>query len=111
MDILGICFYKLIFALKDQRNEKDKSQMYPLLSQYEDSGLSKKEFCKQQGLNQATFWYWWQKYQKSGSEKFVELEGLPLDSGRVEINIGRVRVEFDRLPPVGYLRNLLQIGD
>lgn len=90
---------------------RTKSQMYPLLPQYKDGGLSKKEFCKQQGLDQATFWNWWQKYQKSGSEKFDELEGLPLDSGRVEINIGRVTVEFNRLPRVGYLCNLLRIGE
>lgn len=38
-------------------------EMRPIIEKWEDSGLTKKEFCKQQGMAPSVFYYWYNKYK------------------------------------------------
>ena len=37
-------------------------EMGPIIEKWEFSGLSKKEFCEQQGIAPSVFYYWYKKY-------------------------------------------------
>ena len=38
-------------------------EMRPIIEKWEDSGLTKKEFCEQQGIAPSVFYYWYKKYK------------------------------------------------
>ena len=42
-------------------------EMRPIIEKWEVSGLTKKEFCKQQDLAPSVFYYWYKKYKSAGS--------------------------------------------
>lgn len=86
---------------------RTSSQMYPLLREYEESGLSKKEFCRTRGLSYAVFWYWYRKYKRNGGHGFIELSDFNGMEVNLEVDIGQVRLKFSGLPPVEYLRSLV----
>jgi hypothetical protein len=48
---------------KRQRQE----EMFALVKNCMESGKSNKEFCKQQNISEALFYYWQKKYRETGS--------------------------------------------
>jgi hypothetical protein len=40
-----------------------QEKMFDLITQWEQSGLPKKEFCAKQQVANATFYYWFKKYK------------------------------------------------
>jgi hypothetical protein len=38
-------------------------KMRPIIEKWEASGLTKQEFCKQQGIAPSVFYYWYKKYK------------------------------------------------
>lgn len=81
-----------------------------LLSAYEKSHLSVKDFCSSQGISAASY-YRWQKRLRSDkgtdSTHFstIEIQGKSTGSIVVELP-GGVILRFEELPPVAYLRSL-----
>ena len=50
--------------------------MFPLIKLCLDSGISKRDFVKQHGIEEASFYYWHRKYQESlakTEEQFIPL--------------------------------------
>jgi len=84
--------------------------MFPILDQYEGSGLTKVEFCRIQAIPIAVFWYWYRKYREqevNTEHHFVEVKELPLTGIKMEFEYREMRLSFYELPPVGYLKEIL----
>ncbi len=62
------------------RNSERK--MFSLIKKWQDSGLSKKEFCKQQDIATQTFHYWSKKYKQAQSS---------LENGFIPIEVNQVQ--------------------
>lgn len=89
-------------------------EMFPLVKQYQSSGLNKTSFCDRHGLNLAVFHYWYRKYEEQKDEQamsFIELEGVSGPSAVMELNYRGVQVLFYEYPPEAYLQNLLAGDD
>lgn len=53
---------------------RNSQEMFPLIRQWEKSGLSQKEFCAERGIKSHVFWYWLRQYRnrKQKPEKAVK---------------------------------------
>lgn len=81
-----------------------------LLSAYEKSDLSVKDFCASQGISAASY-YRWQKRLNSDKETdnilFSPISIQTKTSGSIVVELpGGVVLRFSDLPPVEYLRSL-----
>lgn len=81
-----------------------------LLSAYEKSNLSVKDFCASQGISAASY-YRWHKRLRSDRETdkvlFSPIEIQTKSSGSIEVELpGGVVLRLEGLPPVDYLRSL-----
>ena len=81
-----------------------------LLSAYEKSHLSVKDFCASQGISAASY-YRWQKRLQSDKETdrahFSPIEIQAKSTGGIVLELpGGVVLRFEELPPVAYLRSL-----
>ena len=79
-----------------------------LLSAYEKSDLSVKDFCASQGISAASY-YRWQKRLGIGKEpaSFLPIEIQTKSGGSIVVELpGGVLLRFEALPPVEYLRRL-----
>lgn len=86
--------------------------MFPVIEKYNSSGLSKVEFCKQRSIPIAVFWYWYRKHRdevEQTEHHFVEVQPIALNSVKLEVEFGDLRLRFHELPPVEYLRGIAQI--
>jgi hypothetical protein len=61
---------------------RTEQEMFPLIEQWQESGLTKKQFAKEHNIHEKTFLYWYYKYvgkttsSKSKVQKasFIELQ-------------------------------------
>ena len=90
-----------------KKMRRSKTEMYPLMSRYEESGLSKAEFCRQNGLGTAVFWYWYSKYRR-GNKKvgFIEVKEIPKTTVKFEVTFRGEKIIFYEYPPARYLNDL-----
>ena len=59
------------------RNECRKQQWAQIIRECQNSGLSNKEYCRQQGISEKTYYYWLRKLRSEAAEgipKIVEVE-------------------------------------
>jgi hypothetical protein len=92
-----------------------RQQMFSLMEQWQQSGLTQKTFCEQQSIRYYVFHYWYKRYrmQQSGLAdnpgSFVKLQvSKPLPSGSIEINYpGGVRILFHEPVSSEYLKALV----
>jgi hypothetical protein len=74
------------------------------------SGLYVEQYCKEQNLKPATYYYWRKKLQtdlKIDIGSFIELQPITTTSC-VEIFFANgVRIHFDSLVPVDYIKQLI----
>ena len=81
-----------------------------ILSAYEKSGLSVKDFCASQGISVASY-YRWQKRLRGEKQEFgTHFSPISIQAksgGRVEMELPEgVVLRFMDLPPVEYVRSL-----
>ncbi len=91
---------------------RSKEKMFPLMDKYDQSGQSKVEFCRQQGLNMAVFWYWYRKYKKVIKEPrkdFVEVQQIPMGRIKMELEVGDQKLFFYEYPSARYVQDILGI--
>lgn len=91
--------------------QRTADQMYPIVEVYLASDLTQEAFCEREGFSIAVLNYWLKKYRLAHGEAptFVEIRPAPADGGCLEIAYPNgMRLRFDRLVPVAYLRALLQ---
>ena len=101
-----------------QKNRfRTRSEMYPLVSTYLSSGLSRKSFCRDHGIAPSTFLYWEELYVKEGkpamparaiSSGFIPMEVRAASAPyELEIELGEgVKLRFGSLPAVAWLKEL-----
>ena len=59
------------------RNEYRKQQWAQIIRECQGSGLSNKEYCRQQGISEKTYYYWLKKLRSEAAEgipQIVEVE-------------------------------------
>ena len=60
-----------------ERNEYRKKQWAQIILECQSSGLSNKEYCRQQGISEKTYYYWLRKLRSEvgeGIPQIVEVE-------------------------------------
>jgi hypothetical protein len=99
---------KAVTALS--RKWLDADSWVLLLSAYEKSNLSVKDFCASQGISAASYYRWQKRLdidKKSDSTLFRPIEIQTKTSGGIIVELpGGVLLRFGDLPPVDYLRSL-----
>ena len=90
--------------------------MFPLIEQWERSGLSQKEFYSHHGIKPHVFWYWLRRYREEGQlapqegQGFVsvEMEEVPAKFVLAEIIYpDGTRLVFKERVGLGLLQGLL----
>jgi transposase-like protein len=71
--------------------------MNELVRLQEDSGLTVREFCSNEGLNPSTFYYWIKKFKKqqSGNKDFIPLIVKPSRIGIKETGFSQMDASLD----------------
>ena len=78
-----------------------------LLSAYEKSGLSVKDFCMSQGISAGTYYRWQQRLRSNDGAQFSPIEIQAKSGVSIVVELpGDVVLRFGDLPPVEYLRSL-----
>jgi hypothetical protein len=63
--------------MEDKQRRRSREEMFPVVEAWQQSGLSKKSFCEEQGIIKYVFLYWVRKYRDEH-----EPDGfVPLTSG------------------------------
>jgi hypothetical protein len=96
------------------RNDQEKQKVWEKrMKEYEESGLSGRKWCEQQGVSQGQFWYWKKRLGNNESKKtavVVEnwvplvVEDSPKSETVLTVRIGTVEIEIKS----GYDAPLLQ---
>ena len=69
------------------RNEYRRQQWTQIIRECQSSGLSNKEYCRQQGISEKSYYYWLRKLRSAAAEsipQIVEME-LPAMEDKVYI--------------------------
>lgn len=83
-------------------------QMQEVCLQWQQSGLSRKAFCKQHNIAYATFNYWFKRFNTVVDSGFTEVSVQPGMAGYCEVIFpSGVRITFQREPSVAWLRELV----
>ena len=98
------------------RNQPEvREQMFKLIEQWQQSGLTQNVFCEQQSVKYHVFHYWYKRYrmqhagEQSNVGSFVKLQIVKSASaGSVEINYpGGIRIIFHEPVSSNYLKALV----
>ena len=60
-----------------ERNEYRKQQWTQIIRECQSSGLSNREYCRQQGISEKSYYYWLRKLRSAAAEsmpQIVEME-------------------------------------
>ncbi|MEJ7643790.1 MAG: hypothetical protein WKF87_04295 [Chryseolinea sp.] len=87
---------------------RTQEQMQSAITEWEQSGLSKKAFCQQRNITYQTFHYWCKRIDTAPSPCFVEIKtALDRLRGCEIIFPSGVRMNFHGEPSVAWLRELV----
>lgn len=104
-----------VLAIRDEYRLQEWSQ---IIQAGQNSGLSKQEFCRQNGISERQYYYWLKKLRETvvetASPRLVHLEALvPQSEGILRIQIGqadlRLPVNTDAEAVAAILRALQQL--
>jgi hypothetical protein len=98
-----------------RNNPEVRQQMFEMIEQWKQSGLSQNSFCEQQSMRFHKFYYWYKCYRRqhetmdNKSERFVKLKiEKPLVASSVEVHFpGGVQVLFHEPVSSNYLKALI----
>jgi len=91
---------------------RSPAEMYPLMAAYAASGQTQAAFCASEGLNVATFQYWWRRYRadqeptRGGGFVALAPQDAPGTEGGIELHYGAVRLRLSGVP-AGYVAELV----
>lgn len=72
--------------MENIQRRRTKEDMFPVIEAWQHSGLSKKSFCKQQGIIKSVFFYWYKKYREEKEPGgFIPITVRASESAIVEI--------------------------
>lgn len=99
--------------------KRTSTQMYPVVEAYLSSDQTQDSFCSEAGISVAVLNYWLKKYRNehTGDSPWPEpppsfVQITPSTSGNASLEVsypGGIRLRFDRVVPVAYLRELLRV--
>ena len=55
------------------RNEYRKQQWAQIIRECQSSGLSNKEYCRQQGISEKSYYYWLRKLRSTAAESIPQI--------------------------------------
>ena len=98
-----------------RNNPEVRQQMFDMIKQWQQSGLSKKAYCQQQSVKHHSFYYWYKRYRQqhpdmdNKSSSFVKLKvEMPSVTASVEIYFpGGIRLLFHDPVSSNYLKALI----
>jgi hypothetical protein len=93
---------------KEKMSKAD--QMRQHLEACKVSGMYVEQYCKEQKLNPATYYYWRKKLAEDSSINsglFIQLQSLPQSSCVEIVFTNGVTIHFDSLVPAAYLKQLV----
>ena len=56
-----------------ERNEYRKQQWAQIIRECQDSGQSNREYCRQQGISEKSYYYWLRKLRKAAVESLPQI--------------------------------------
>ena len=97
------------------RNDPEvRRQMFEMVEQWKQSGLSQKSFCENQPIKPYVFYYWYKRYRLSHQSPenkvgFIKLKiEKPIVAASVEIHFPHgVRLHFHEAVSADYLKSLI----
>lgn len=115
-------------STNDMTNEERQEYWGMVIEEFQSSGISKTEYCKNNGIAFSTFQYWYKKFtygeaEESGS-RFAELvdpalekinvepvPGRPAQEVRGELSIqyGNIRIQVSSETPMTLLASVLGV--
>ena len=97
-----------------RNNLEAREQMFEIVEQWKQSGLSQRAFCEQRSLKFHTFYYWYKRHKQQSSmgnnqSAFVKLQMVkPAAASSVEVYFpGGIRLVFHEPVSSGYLKSLV----
>ena len=98
-----------------RNNPEVHRQMFDMIEQWQQSGLTKKAYCNQQSIKHHTFYYWYKRYRQqhadtdNKSSSFVKLQiEKSQATPSVEIHFpGGIRLLFHDAVSSNYLKTLI----
>ncbi len=98
------------------RNQPEvREQMFKLIEQWQQSGVTQNKFCQQHSIRYHVFHYWYKRYREQNANlqrtasSFVKLQiAKPITDGSVEIIYpGGIRIVFHEPVNSNYLKALI----
>lgn len=99
-----------------QASTRSAAEMFPLIQEWERSGLSQKEFYNHYRIKPHVFWYWLRRYREEGQAApqeapgfvSVEMEEAPAESVLAEVIYpDGTRLVFKERVGLSFLQGLL----
>lgn len=79
----------MVTSKQSKSSPRNSAQMFPLIREWESSGLSQKVFCAERGIKAHLFYYWLKRYRETDQSDrsigrgFVSVEVEPSSVGVV----------------------------
>ena len=88
-----------------------EKQMFCHIQKWEQTNLSQRAYCKEQGIKMHIFSYWLDKYRRKSvkNNEFIEINGLSANSGIQLHYPNGVELILPAHISVEYLKRLIQI--
>ena len=94
------------------RNEYRLREWTQIHQRCKESGLSNREYCRQNGISEKTFYYWLRKLREAAIDKQPELVALPEGDRSADdmiyIRFGAAVLELPAKTDAGAIASLLQ---
>lgn len=83
--------------------------MLSMIADWQQSGISKKQYCAEHGINEATFYYWFSRSKENGaaSGRFIALDKSSQKSEVEVIYPNGVRIKLDT--DLGLMSQLIRL--
>jgi hypothetical protein len=97
----------MVFFVRKTIMKHTQEQMQATINTWQESGLSKKEFCRDRNISYATFQYWCKRLEVNVSG-FTEVPLSGQQHGSCELIFpSGARLVFHEQPSVAWLRDLV----
>ena len=89
-----------------------KTARYRMIKQWQETGMTQTDFCKENNISIKVFGYWYRKYKKEHNQNnflpvHVKAESKPIETSPIEIHYpNMVRLVIDSNTPIETIRQL-----
>ena len=95
-----------------QNKEQIREQMRIMITGWQDSGLSQKQYCVLHNIRYHIFHYWYKRFKDQLSDgpsaSFIAIQPAPAASGHIELHFAEgKRIVFHQPVSAGFLKALI----